>query len=29
VGAFLDKPPTAREMERAITTAMARFHDKT
>ncbi len=28
VGAFLDKPPTAREMERAITTAIARFHDK-
>ena len=27
VGAYLDKPPTAREMERAITIAMARFDD--
>jgi AmiR/NasT family two-component response regulator len=25
VGAFLDKPPTPREMEQAIATAMARF----
>ena len=29
VGAFLDKPPTAREMEQAITTAITRFHEKT
>jgi len=27
VGAYLDKPPTAREMERAIAIAMARFDD--
>jgi AmiR/NasT family two-component response regulator len=29
VGAYLDKPPNAREMERAIATAMARFDDIT